>query len=121
MKINPSAASREARNRARERLAKLGHNRKSLTPAVGLMQAIEYELGAERNCSPEEWVRRYLALSNPPVVQPRDANKLKVKAYQPSAQWQINVERARKAQPPRWTPDGIGNGAERQHGYGRGA
>lgn len=121
MKNSSSTASREASSRARERLAKLGHDESSLSEATGLMRAIEREMGAKRNCSPEQWVRRYLTLPDASVVRPCVINKLKPTIYEPSAQWRINVERARRAQPSRWTPDSVGNGPERQHGYGRGS
>lgn len=121
MKNSSSTVHREASSRARERLAELGHKESSLSQATGLMRAIELEIGAKRNCSPQQWVRRYLTLTNAPIVRPRVANKLKSAIYEPSAQWGINVERARRAQPSRWTPDSVGNGPERQHGYGRGS
>ena len=116
MKASQQRDHRLARSAARERLLKAGH-KGALNKVESLLYAIEVELGAERNCSPEEWISKYLRLTTNPAA--REAREFR--ALQPRPQWDINVERARKAQPRLWTPDGIGNGAERQHGYGRGA
>lgn len=116
LKVLTGMEARHARNTARERLVKAGH-KGALNKVESLLCAIEVELGSERNCSPEEWISKYLRLTAKPELNTvRGFRELR-----PRAQWDINVERARKAQPSRWTPDGIGNGAEHQHGYGRGS
>ena len=117
MKVSEQRDHRLARAAARERLVKAGHKGALLNKVESLLYAIEVELGAERNCSPEEWVSKYLRLTANTTTRATH----EFRPLQPRAQWDINAERARKAQPRLWTPNSIGNGAERQHGYGRGA
>lgn len=54
-----------------------------------------------------------------PTALPRPMPRSIAGQYRPSAQLAHNFERA-AAQPRLWTPNGVGNGAERTHGYGRG-
>ena len=115
MKASQQRDHRLARSAARERLVKAGH-KGALNKVESLLYAIEVELGAERNCSPEEWIGKYLRLTASPAV--RETREFR--PLQPRPQWDINAERASRAQPKLWTPNAVGNGSENQNGYGRG-
>ncbi len=123
----------EVRRIARMRLAALGYTEGAIRGTPRLIAAIEKESGQQAGDDPQGLLERWVAATNPEpakarlaqpykgeIAPPRNHNHMQAKPYKPSAQWQINVERARKAQPRLWTPNGIGNGAEGQHGFGRG-
>lgn len=115
----------DLRVKARLMLEKAGHQPRPLATMKGLCYAIEVELGSDRDCSIDEWVGRYLRHAarstggTGEIVPPRTPYKFKPLTTSP--QMLANLERARQAQPRLWTPDGVGNGNERQHGFGRGS
>lgn len=82
------------------------------TPAI--VSAIEKLTG--RVCthymSPPDFVRSFVS----PAVPARQL--VAFRPMRPRAHPRLAEIDA--AQPPLYTPDGVGNGAERQHGYGRG-
>lgn len=116
-KISNNRDYRSARNYAREKLIAAGYKPGQVRTAEGIAKALEQILGRQRDCSIDEFVREYLSKFqlHRPAREPR-----KWKDYVPSAQWEINVARAKQAQPKLWTPNNIGNGSELHHGYGRG-
>ena len=85
----------------------------SKTPSI--VSAIEKLTG--RRCtyamSPPDFVRAYVS----PVVPARQ-----MAAFKPMrATAHPRLSEIDRAQPPMITPNGVGNGAERMHGFGRGA
>lgn len=127
IKLKQTIAALETRRLARARLGQMGYSESSIRGSEALIAAIEAESGRAAGDDPQGLLDEWVGVTPAPVkeryvgqtVPPRDRNLMKGE-YKPSATYLDNVERARRAQPRLWTPDGVGNGAERHYGYGRG-
>lgn len=128
VKLKQTIAALETRRLARARLGQLGYSEHAIRGSDALIAAIEAESGRSAGDDPQDLLDDFVGVAPAlrkeryvgQIVPPRDRNLMKGE-YKPSATYLENVERAKRAQPRLWTPDGVGNGAERHYGYGRGS
>lgn len=100
-----------------ERFAKDGQYINVRQSLLHLEHKIAEHTGAPRHKGESQWA--YLCrFAGVERMQPKTMKRPELKLDRTLS---LNMERAAQAQPRMITPNGIGNGVERQHGYGRGA